>query len=399
MNKALYLIIVIATFLFSCKNDNTIVQEELVTQDATPTQIPSNDIVIGTKHIIFSNVLGEEREILIHVPKQVQPDIDIVKYPVLYLLDGADHFQSVVALMNKMSTSFGDEVCPEMIVVGINQIDRGKDLLPELGDSGVLDKSNLINDKFTAYIEKEIQPYVDSAFSTAPYRTLIGYSLGGLKAMSIFTYHRQLFDAYVILDPSLGAMDNQWFNISYDEILKANFLNESLFLAMAQTMPVGTDTIYIKKDTTTNSNHMRKIMRIADALKQNKSKIDFSWKYYPYETHGSLPLIAEYDAFNEIFSWYNTRKLKFIFKSDDSPSFVKESISDHFKNVSQKIGYNYLPPESYLTTLLGYFYYNNKRNKAFSVSELLIESYPKSASAINAHEFMLNEKEQKVDKK
>lgn len=395
MKNKLFLITILAIFLTSCKDSNNDVAQ---VKPVTPTEISSKDIVIGTKHTIYSKILGEEREILVHVPKQNQADYDTVKYPVVYLLDGADHFQSVVALMNKMSTSLGDEICPEMIIIGINQIDREKDLLPELSDSGILEKSNLIDDKFTAFIEKEVQPYVDSAFSTAPYRSLIGYSLGGLKAMSIFTYHNKLFDAYIVIDPSLGVLDNQWFDISYNEIVKNDFSNKSLYLAMAQTMPMGTDTIAIKKDTTSDSNHMRKIMSIADLIKQNNSKIDFTWKFYPNETHGSLPLIAEYDAFHEIFKWYNLQALKFIYKSDKSPSFIKEAISNHFKKVSQKIGYNYMPPETYLTTLIRYFYYNNKKGNAFALSELLIEHYPKSANAINVYQFFLNEKNEGIKK-
>ena len=377
-----------AVFLISCKDNNVIAQNNPV----IPTEIPTNDIVIGTKHKIYSKILEEEREILVHVPKRNQPDYGAVKYPVVYLFDGTDHFQSVVALMNKMSTSFGDEICPEMIIVGITQIDRGKDLLPELNDSGILEKNNLINDKFTLFIEKEVQPYVDSVFSTAPYRTLIGYSLGGLKAMSIFTYHNQLFDSYIVIDPSLGSLNNQWFNISYDAIVKNDFSNKSLYLAMAQTMPMGTDTIDIKNDTTSNSNHMRKIMSTVDAIKLNNSKIDFTWKYYPNETHGSLPLIAEYDALHEIFNWYNLQSIKFIYKTDYSPSLIKEAISNHFKKISQKMGYNYMPPETYLTTLLRYFYYTDKKDEAFALSELLIENYPKSTNAINAYQFLLHER-------
>ena len=273
MKYKLFLITIMAIFLTSCKDNNNVIAQD---KPVIPTEIRSNDFVIGTKHTIYSKILGEEREILVHVPKQNQSNYQTVKYPVVYLLDGADHFQTVVALMNKMSTSFGDEICPEMIIVGINQIDRVKELLPELGNSGILEKSDLINDKFTAFIENEVHPYVDSAYSTAPYRTLIGHSLGGLKAMSIFTYHKQLFDAYIVIDPSLGSLDNQWFNISYDEVVKNDFSNKSIYLAMAQTMPIGTDIIDIKKETTSDSNHMRKIMRTADALKQNNSIIDFT---------------------------------------------------------------------------------------------------------------------------
>ena len=57
-----------------------------------------------------------------------------------------------------------------------------------------------------------------------------------------------------------------------------------------------------------------------------------------------------------------------------------------------------MPTEAYLTTLVSYFYYNNKKDKAIALSELLIENYPESESAINAHQFLLNEKKEGTKK-
>ncbi|MBK7094307.1 MAG: alpha/beta hydrolase [Saprospiraceae bacterium] len=302
MKKRIYLAII--TSMFLVLHENRVLSQI----DYKGNQLDTTDIVIGKRYIIHSKVLGEDREIFIHVPIEDRLDYDTVYYPVVYVFDGSSQFLSIVDIMNRLSTSMGDEICPKMIVVGIKQYDREKDLGLEHDNQGKLTSNSLTNDKFTEFIEKELQPYVDAKYHTIPYRILIGYSLGGLKAMNIIAYNTNLFSAYIVIDPSLGHYNNQWYNNSINKIENANLSNKSVFLAMAQTMKMGTDTNDIKKDTTTDSRHMRNIMTAADAFRKNQSTYDFTWKYYPHEYHGSVPFIAEFDAFYKIFDWYNLQK-------------------------------------------------------------------------------------------
>ena len=53
-----------------------------------------NHIVIGTIDTLYSKVLNEKRTIRVHVPEGNRNQ----RYPVLYILDGEDHFQSAVAI-------------------------------------------------------------------------------------------------------------------------------------------------------------------------------------------------------------------------------------------------------------------------------------------------------------
>jgi len=394
MKKRIYLTIISTAIVFVLFGNNVV--SEIVSKNNQPD---TTDIVIGKTYTIHSEVLGEDREIFIHVPMEDRSDYDTVHYPVVYVFDGSSDFQSIVAIMNRLSTSLGDEICPKMIVVGVKQNDREKDLGLELDDQEKLISRSLTNDKFTEFIEKELQPFVEANYHTIPYRILIGYSLGGLKAMNIIAYNTHLFNAYVVIDPSIGHYNNQWYNNSIRKIEKTDFSNKSVFLAMAQTMKMGTDTNDVKKDTTTDSRHMRDIMETANAFRKNQSAYDFSWKYYPNEYHGSVPFIAEYDAFYKVFDWYNLQKLRFIFKSDDSPLFVKESIKEHFEKASQKIGIKFLPPEDYLTNLVIFFYSTDKWDKAFAVSELLIENYPNSPNANKTRQILLNEQKLRNNKK
>jgi len=367
--------------------------------DTVDQALRNSDIVIGESIILHSEILGENREIMIHVPREFQPDLDTVYYPVMYVFDAGTAFLPVVALMTQLSTSMADEICPQMIVVGINHPDRNTDLGLELDTNQKISAGSLEADKFTAFIEKELMPYIDSHYHTIHYRALVGYSLGGLKAMHILAYKPYLFNAYIIIDPSLGHYDNQWFIRSADNIRIVDLNEKSVFLAMAQTVKMGTDTCAIKLDTTTDSRHMRNIMQAAENFRNNESDFDFGWKYYPDEYHGSVPLIAEYDGFYKIFDWFNLQKIRYIYKSNDSASQVKAAVKTHFETASQQIGMQFLPPEEYLTNLTFFFYGTGKFDKALAISELLVEYYPNSVNANKIRQILLYEQESKPKNK
>ncbi len=353
-------------------------------------QNSSSAINIGFIDSLHSNVLNENRNIWIHIPKKFNENCVQQKYPVVYLLDGPDHFVSFTGLMQILSTSMGDEICPEMIIVGIESINRTKDFLPVLTDNKEESIENIRHDDFTAFLEKELIPYVDSVYPTLPYRVLIGHSLGGLKVVNTLVYHTKLFRSYVAIDPSLGHYKNKIYDLMVADIGKPDYSNTTLFLSMAQTMPPNTELSFIKNDTTSASNHMRTIMKFAAMMEANNN-IDCSWKFYPDESHGSLPLIAEYDAIHYIFRWYDTRKIKLIFSIENDGDSVRNIIVNHFSDVSKKIGFEYLPPENYIYTIFSYFYSKGKYQTALSLLKLNYDNYPESIYSKFYYELGLKE--------
>ena len=354
------------------------------------SQENTNTINIGFIDSLRSKVLKESRKIWVHIPENFTQDGAQQKYPVLYLLDGPNHFVSVTGLLQMLSTSFGDEVCPEMIIIGIESLDRSKDFLPISTENKEENIKNIKQDNFTLFLEKELIPYVDSVYPTLPYRVLIGHSLGGLKVINTMVYHTKLFNSYVAIDPSLGHFQNKVFELMKPDFDKPDYSNTTLFLSMAQTMPPNTELSFIKNDTTSSSNHMRAMMKFADIMKANDKEIDFDWKYYPEETHGSLPLIAEYDAFHYIFRWYDTRKIRYIFKIENDGDSVRNIIANHFSSISKKIGFYYSPPENYIKKIAEYFY--NKKNKTvLSLLKYNYDNYPKSPYSKYFYELVNNE--------
>ena len=174
-------------------------------------KVEKGTIVIGKTDSIQSKILGEQRKIWVHVPNGVNE-----KYPVVYVLDGNGHFSSVVGMIQQLSTTNGNTMCPKMIVVGIPNTDRTRDLTPTPIDPRVdTDPPNVTladttfyktsggGEKFIAFIEKELMPHIEANYPTAPYKMLIGHSFGGLAVMQTFVHHTDLFNSYICIDPSM----------------------------------------------------------------------------------------------------------------------------------------------------------------------------------------------------
>jgi predicted alpha/beta superfamily hydrolase len=137
-------------------------------------------ISIGVVDSFKSALLNEKRELLISVPKSFAAN-KTLRYPVVYLLDGDTYFQSCTATIDHLSAANGNAVIPEMIVVGLPNIDRVRDLTTSVtiqnpGSGGA--------EKFTSFLEKELIPYIEKHYPTAPFRMLVGHSLGGLFVMN-----------------------------------------------------------------------------------------------------------------------------------------------------------------------------------------------------------------------
>jgi predicted alpha/beta superfamily hydrolase len=62
------------------------------------------------------------------------------------------------------------------------------------------------SDKFTLFLEKELQPFVQSKFKTNQSKTIIGQSLGGLLATEILFKKPGLFNKYLLSVRAYGGI-------------------------------------------------------------------------------------------------------------------------------------------------------------------------------------------------
>jgi predicted alpha/beta superfamily hydrolase len=272
--------------------------------------IKDNHIIMGHTDSIYSKILNEKRKIRIYLPTSAT-NTTLAKhhYPVVYLLDGDVNFTSVTEIIQQLSGLNENRTCPEMIVVGITNTNRTRDLTPTNSLFGPVDKRDTGfktsggGEKFIAFIEKELMPHIDSLYPASPYKILIGHSLGGLIAMDILINHNSMFNAYVLIDPSMWWDQKKLLNQAQQVLKQKTFKGKALFLGIANTMPPGMDTIEVRKDTSGNTQHIRSILELADIFKSNPANgLNFKYKYYNDENHNSVQTIATYDALHFLFN-------------------------------------------------------------------------------------------------
>lgn len=354
---------------------------------------PNGDlIVIGKIDTIHSAILQEDRAVWIYVPESA--GFPGKTYPVVYLLDGDAHFYSVMGLIQQLSTVNGNTVCPEMIIVGIPNTDRMRDLTPTLVKEAMGD--TLINEitggmgEFTSFIEKELMPYIESHYPVSPYKMYIGHSLGGLAVIHTLLTRPELFNAWLAIDPSLWWDDRLIAKMSVVLDDKKKFAHESLYLAIANTMPPGMTLDQAVRDTTLETEHIRSIIDFRDiAGKKMKSNgMDFKDRYYPDEDHGSLPLIAEMDAFKYLYSWYSFGFKDFQkFMEQDAKYTAKEFVdvlNAHYDKVSEHFGYK-VPPDERMINSLGYQFLGMQKNDlSFACFDLNVKNFPQSSNVFDS---------------
>jgi uncharacterized protein len=351
-----------------------------------------NQVVIGKIDSIQSTILGEQRKIWVYVPEGAPT----ARYPVVYLLDGEGHFSSVVGMIHQLSAVNGNSVCPQMIVVGIPNTDRFRDLTPTHVDAipnrnSAWLKNTGGGEKFIAFMENEVMPFIESKYPTEPYKMFIGHSLGGLMVMQSLIHHPHLFNSYIAIDPSMW-WDNQRLLKESKKLLATNkFDRKSLFLGIANTMEDGMDLQKVRLDTSEDTRHIRSILELRTALEANKqNRLKAQSKYYENDTHSSAPLITEYDALHFIFDYY---PLKISAKDEaDTTNFLANKYEKHYANISKQLGYSVKPSENDINSM-GYQALGAKQlKKAESLFKLNVANYPKSFNVYDSYGDLLIKK-------
>ncbi|MFC5409743.1 alpha/beta hydrolase [Larkinella bovis] len=159
--------------------------------------------ILGIIDEIPSTRLGEKRILNLYLPDDYQQN-KTARYPVIYLLDGSanEDFVHIVGLVQFCQMI---QILPKSIVVGIANVDRKRDFT--FPTTIAEDKANYPTTggsaRFMAFLEKELQPFIQKKYRTNGSRTLIGQSLGGLLATEILLKKPDLFTTYLIVSPSL----------------------------------------------------------------------------------------------------------------------------------------------------------------------------------------------------
>jgi predicted alpha/beta superfamily hydrolase len=152
-------------------------------------------VSIGTKTVVHSAVLNEDRSIYVLLPEGYTRSRS--RYPVLYMLysEAADyHFSTgVVAGLSRI------RLIPQMITVAFDLGDGMRDLTPtESPDYGL--KSGGAG-KFLEYLKDEMIPFVEKNYRTSPERLFWSHSIGGLFGLYALLKEPDVFSAMLVSSP------------------------------------------------------------------------------------------------------------------------------------------------------------------------------------------------------
>lgn len=139
-----------------------------------------------------SKAMGEERTINIYVPPGYAGGKK--RYPVIYMTDGGmrEGFAPMAMLVDD---GIAAGTTGDVIVVGIAQKDRNRELAPSKGSAG-----------FRRFIIDEVKPWIEANYRTDGHDAISGGSFGGLFVVYTLLHEPQAFDDYIAVSPSL------WWN-------------------------------------------------------------------------------------------------------------------------------------------------------------------------------------------
>lgn len=333
---------------------------------------------LGFADSVTSTLLHEERPLQIYTPYSGKKNRNTTteRFPVLYVLDGENNFRSVAAIVERLS-DMGS--CPPMIVVGIPNTNRGRDLTPSPvvdGPDGI--KNSGGGENFLSFMAKELMPYIEANYPASTYKLIMGHSLGGLLVMHTLVHHPDLFNAYISIDAALWWDDHKIVKETKQVLASLKYQNKTLFMTMANRMEKGVDTTAVQSDTTDNTELIRYNLDLIHFIKLHpENKLRFTYAYYENETHGTVSLISAYNALRFIFDYY-----AFPIYTDHQTTnpMLASVITEHYLTISKQLGYTVLPDAS-LVNNLGYRALHLKQlDLAGRLFALNVLNYPKDAN-------------------
>lgn len=343
---------------------------------------------IGVQDSIYSEELNESRTIYLQFPADYNPDKG-KKYPVAFILDG----EIFLPTLNDVQNYYSGGYTPEMILVGVS---NSKNRTRDLTTSVVTEKYGMpFNEetggaeRFGNFIEKELIPYIEAKFPVTNYRTLIGHSYGGLFTIYTFLNKPDLFANYLAIDPSLDWNEQEILAKTQSKLSTVSYSNKSLFVSLSGQLHMQDSNITIDnvmQDKSEFTLFARSNIAFRDLIRNNEqSGLDFNWKFYPNDIHGTVTFPSLLDGLVTIFNWYQMENTDRINSFDTPKNELYNIVKYREKKLNDHFGYKEPPYPEELLNMSGYMNMEmNQIEKAKMYFEFAIEYYPQSANAYDS---------------
>jgi len=308
-------------------------------------------IMLGKTIEFDSKTLNEQREILIYTPAGYEESK--INFPTLYIIDGAENFFIATAIVNFLSRS---QQIPRMIVVGIPNVNRNRDLSPSI-IQGTSNQGG--GDIFLDFFEEELIPYIDKSYRTSKFRVFFGHSLGGMFANYTILTRPELFNAFIAASPYL-MYDNEYvIKVAESKLENLSNLNKQLFVTL------GNEPAY-----------QASLDKFTSLLSDKTNTLRWDYQIFNDEDHNSIPVISLLKGLKYIFSEFQL--------SMETALIGLDAILDHYSAVKSKYDYSVDISEATFN-IIGYrLLQNGEIEKAIEVFKYNVKLYPESANVYDS---------------
>jgi predicted alpha/beta superfamily hydrolase len=318
---------------------------------AAAPETGSHPIVIGERYELHSQATGETRSYFVHRPEDY--DLSSARYPVLVVLDGAGDFQLASTTADLLADAGR---IPSLLVVGIPNTDRNRDMIPLVPGSG--------SENFLKFLATELIPKIDRDFRTQPYRILVGHSYGSLFGLYALMQAPQVFKGYILASPTLERE-----NRALPKTV-ASFLEQQKDLAAS---------IYV---TTADEggeflSGNWELSADLQTLASRDPHLSFTYRRYPEESHGTVTLKSVYDGLEFIFDGWPVPDAFALYEQGGLAAIDK-----HYAALSSRFGFPVAVPAGVLLSPAFSLYRQKRVAEAEQVILHTLELHPNDVSTL-----------------
>ncbi len=312
-------------------------------------QEDGDPVSIGTYRKLHSKILNEERIVLVNLPRGY--DETTIRYPVLYILYGGQvegYFADAVHIVCRLNEA---SRIPDMIIVGVKNVDRYRDCLPinrngEPGGAG----------NFLKFFTKELIPFVDQSYRTKDFRILLGPQAGAAFGVYALMENPGLFRVNIVMSPFwIRANREYMLKKAKDFFNQEGSLNHFLFMTSNTSDDNDMTMEYLQKFKTVVENGKRSdFTLIINQLEKRESGII------------SSPRLREgLEAFFKDYKFPRDTQINGL-----------EDLKAYYQNLSRKYGYEVDIPEFTLVRQGDRLDERGQLEEAKEVFEYIVEKYP-----------------------
>ncbi|WP_105213076.1 MULTISPECIES: alpha/beta hydrolase [unclassified Pseudoalteromonas] len=269
----------------------------------------ASDLILAEEIKLKSDTLGEERNLLIKLPKKYHDEDN--SYPVLYVLHGQWDMLSTLSTIDLL-----EDQIPNFIVVGIES--RGKELSPENGKTT----------PFAEFLATEVVSFVNDNYRVAPYTILSGHSNSGRFVLDYWLSNNPGFSKYFAFSPSL------------DDNYILDMVSKSKIEDLKKKAPL---TITIANE----GEHMQNPFTELTQKLSNLSKSSFEFQKFPEQSHRTTKHSSMQYALQSTFAgWEPTYEVK---------TSGLNGLKKHYTDLSKKFGFKVSVPIETLQKLVAHY--------------------------------------------